>query len=336
MTRTVRPDAGLTLVELMVALVVSSLVIGAALSVGLTMMRSFRDHGTMVSVQRAARVSMDFLADAVRNSNPGVLTGMFEDLIGCSGQVPGISVTNRTNAPDEISLVYASGGIFTSSRSTYSPTSTGLTVLDAEEVAGQDFFPGDYIVITNLDVGTIVRVADVQASGSEWQLGTIQPSSCGAVSFPGPGFEPGSLVIRGRFARFFVQNDAGTGNIPMLMMDPDGPGPATAEPVADGIEDLQIAVAVDANGDGTITEVGIAPNDDEWYYNIAGDMDPPGGIPPRAVRLTLIARSVSETSNVASFTRPAAEDRAASTVPDPYRRRVLTTTVELRNLEGSP
>jgi hypothetical protein len=59
-------------------------------------------------------------------------------------------------------------------------------------------------------------------------------------------------------------------------------------------------------------------------------------VPFRAIRLTVIARSTDDTSNVATSLRPGAEDRAAATVADVARRRSLSTIVELRNLEGSP
>ena len=58
----------------------------------------------------------------------------------------------------------------------------------------------------------------------------------------------------------------------------------------------------------------------------------------RALRITVVARSVGEvtTTETASSLRPAAEDREASTTPDVYKRRALSTTVEIRNLTGSP
>ena len=149
-----------------------------------------------------------------------------------------------------------------------------------------------------------------------------------------PGFPQGSLVIRARYARFYIA-DPGTAS-PKLMLDPDGDGDDPAEPLALGIEDMQIAVGVDVNGDGALTEVGANPNDDEIFYNVAGDNAPlaTAVTPWRAVRVTLVAKSVSErtTSTTSTTPRPAAEDRIAG-VADVFRRRVVSVVVELRTFK---
>ena len=47
-------------------------------------------------------------------------------------------------------------------------------------------------------------------------------------------------------------------------------------------------------------------------------------------------RATFTRNETASYTRPAVEDHAAATAADPYRRRVLSTIIELRNLGASP
>ncbi len=123
------------------------------------------------------------------------------------------------------------------------------------------------------------------------------------------------------------------------------------EVVADGIEDLQIAYACDMNGDGEITE---GKNDterqnDEWAYNVAGDVIPTcvdaGGasIPPALMRVTLIARTAGPIIGDKAGFRPGAEDHLPGTPNDDlssavvggmgtYGRVMLTTTVIPRNI----
>ena len=98
---------------------------------------------------------------------------------------------------------------------------------------------------------------------------------------------------------------------------------------------MQIAVGVDGDGDGTVLEDGTTT--DEWHYNVDLDGAPPDvtTTPWRAVRLTITARSITESSNVALYLRPAVEDRPVASSADVYRRRTLTSTVEIRNLTGS-
>jgi hypothetical protein len=156
-------------------------------------------------------------------------------------------------------------------------------------------------------------------------------------------YAKGSLVVRAQHAHFSIQNiTINSVSVPHLEMDPDGSayngaGSDSAEPLAEYIEDMQIAVGVDADGANGISEVGSGADDDEWYYNYAGDSAPPTTKPIRAVRITLIARTskalFGKTSSI--YFRPAAEDHAAGAT-DPYRRRVLKSIVELRNISGSP
>ena len=56
-----------------------------------------------------------------------------------------------------------------------------------------------------------------------------------------------------------------------------------------------------------------------------------------AIRVTLIARTTSGlVGNAKVFSRPGAEDRPASVTLDAYRRRLMRSIVEIRNLAGSP
>jgi hypothetical protein len=135
--------------------------------------------------------------------------------------------------------------------------------------------------------------------------------------------------------RFWVGQIDGN---PTLMMDPDG-NDATVdwEPLAEGVEDLQLVKGVDTGTDGLGAENAAVANGDEWRFNNAGDTDTLAGT-LRAIRITMIARTTSGlVGNLMSFNRPAAEDHAAAPVnSDNYRRRILRTLVEVRNMSVSP
>jgi hypothetical protein len=327
-----RNEAGLTMIELMISVLLFSIVIGVALKMGSTMVFSMSEGRRMALVERSARISLEIVADALRSSSPGVPSGQVTDLVGCSaGTAPNaVRVTNGAGGSDMLETIHASAGTVTSLRAPYGPSSSELRV-----AAGADFRAGDYAVVTNLEAGAVVKVIGVSALGSgEWSLQTQAPSSmCSGAVLPAGGFTVGSLVLRARISRFYIDRSASVGGIPTLMLDPDGDGAERPEPLADGIEDLQVAIGVDVNGDGTVTDT--ASTADEWFYNAAGDADPPAGALPRAVRVTVTARETQQ-GNDWSYLRNAAEDRPAATAEDGYRRRVLSTTVELRNLEGSP
>ena len=320
-----RSQRGFTLVELMVSIVLMGVVASLSVRLASVVIDAYREQRIALSIQRAARASIDLLAEAARNASAGVPTGDARDAAGCS-PVVGIEVENHTNAPDRLSVIYASGGIVTSLRSTVGAGTTTFQITSADGLA-----VGDRVLITNGDTGRLLPIETLVPAGTSVAVGTLAPStSCPGM--PMPSYAPGALVVRARAATFYVETTAG---VPTLMVDPDGDGPEAAEPLAEGIEDLQIAVGVDLDGDGTLRDEGSTT--DEWFYNISGDAAPPPvtTTPWRAVRITVTARTTKERQTVLTSFRGAAEDRPAG-APDPYRRRVLSTVVEIRNLEGSP
>ncbi len=351
-------QSGLTLVELMLSMVILSIALAAALSLGFTMADGYRIHRRMAKVETASRISLQFLTRAIRGASPGAPSGGIQDLVGCSANTNAIDVINHTvttrdnaNADpdtDELRVIYGSGGVFSSLRDPYDQTAYAARVIvvqNKDDVAFPDvhdnFQAGDLIVVSNFDVGHLLEIDRVIDNGNNTDsliLKTQNPPCTTTPPFPAGDFPAGSMVVRAQVARFYV--DPGNfGGVPTLVMDPDGiAGPKDPEPLAEGVEDMQIAVGVDVDGDGIVNEAGT--NTDEWFYNVAADVgtSPPafGTAKPRAYRITLVTRSVIEASSQPISQRPAIEDRAAATAQDEFRRRVLSTTVEIRNMQGSP
>lgn len=319
--RRTRAQAGFTLLELMITLVLFSFAIAGVLAIAVSMTNGFREQRAAVATESTARLAMDFLGDAIRQASPGVSTGAITALDQASCPVGTFSVTNSSGspgAPDRLKVVFAYGAVATTSLTAYGPGDTTLTVINAEQLA-----VNDYIVISRGDDGVIVRITGIAGN-----VLTLAPQQCA----PPATYAVGSTVVRALRAEFFVADLDG---VPALWMDPDGePGGFPAEPLAEGIEDFQVAIGIDANNDFQINEAGVAAGDDEWVYNVAGDAALAGDL--RAIRITLVARAASALAGVGTFFRPAAEDRDAATVADGFRRRKLTSVVEIRNLGGSP
>jgi prepilin-type N-terminal cleavage/methylation domain-containing protein len=310
---------GFTLVELMISLVLFSLAVSGVLSIAVSFSNGLREQRATLGADAAARLTLVALAEALRQVSPGVASGTIQDAGTCT--TGALSVVNSATGADQLDIIYGSGGVVTSTSAIYNTGTTSLRVVDASQLA-----IGDSIVISNGTQGHVVKITAV--NGSTLTLA----SQCGAILLPSGGYPVGSLVIRAQHATFSI---AATDGVPTMMMDPDAGGAAAIEPFAEGIEDLQIAIGVDVNGDGALTEVGTAANDDEWQGNVAGDTALSG--PIRAVRLTIVSRATQPLAGpVSSFNLPAVEDRAAGTAFDKYRRRVLRSVIETRNLSGSP
>ena len=330
MTRQRDDQAGMTLIELMIAMVILGIVIAAAFNVAYTIMNGYRDHRRAMAVERSARGAMTVLADAIRNASPGVANAQITDLVGCS-TLTGINVVNSTSGPDTLQIVYASGAFITSTRAVFNESSTDITVLD-----GSGLNPGDEILVTDFDDrGHLFRITTVTDNGGDYTLGlSSAPSSMCSPAPAAFSYAVLSTVLKAQVAEFSVV-DVG---VPVLMMDRDGDGPDEPEAVAEGIEDLQIAIGIDQDANGEVSAD--APDGvDEWYYNHQDDTPPPQSItakPYRALRITVVARSMDETTSQPTSIRPKAEDHDAASSADVYKRRALSTRVEIRNLQGSP
>ncbi len=117
--------------------------------------------------------------------------------------------------------------------------------------------------------------------------------------------------------------------------------------VADNVLELQVALGVDNNGDGLITEGGggnppstlPGTTTDEWLYNVAGDPTFPVASPLREVRINTIAITGNPDPSYQGPKLTQVEDHAYLPTDFPntfhgrcYRHRLLTTVVGLRNL----
>jgi prepilin-type N-terminal cleavage/methylation domain-containing protein len=320
-------QGGFTLIELMVAVVLMAVVVGFAMQVAVTVTSAFRDTRDAQGAERDVRSSIEYLSDVVRAASSGVQTADLRDAAYCT-VAPSMAVEDHNDGPDKLTVLYASGGVLTSLRSVVTGTSASFDVADSTGLAA-----GDAVIITNGDMGRLLPVRSLSPATGAATITTIPATTaCSTVTMPAGGFAVGSLVLRAKVSRFYVAN-ANDGT-PMLWMDPDGDGPATGQPVAEGIEDMQIAVGVDLNGDGVLTDT--ASTTDEWFYNATGDAAPPDPTVTRwsAIRISLVARTMKDRGTQTQSARPKLEDRAAG-ASDIYRRRTLSTVVQIRNLEGS-
>ncbi len=343
---TARPtERGFTLIELMVSLVLFSVAVAGVLSVAVTMSTAFRDQRSLVQTETATRSPMDYLADVLRNASPGVQNGVITD-----GYAPAASAVclspkaievvdaNVGASPgpaagtDTLDVIYASGAFFTYSHAVWLAGSTTLNVADPS-----GFAAGDFIVLTDLTNGIVLKITGVAGNTL-----TFAPQTC-TTNVPGSGYANGSLVIRAMHAKFYVDALAvdGQPNL-MMLVDPNNAAYTAGQPVADGVEDLQVALGIDNSpADGAIgAEVPLVTGADEWIYNANGETQPAFPYVLRSVRVTLIARNVNANTNgnvVLTYNRPAAENHLAAPLnSDNFRRRILQSTVEIRNLEGSP
>lgn len=349
-----RKQAGFTLIELMVSLTLFSFAIAGVLAIAVSMAQGFREQRQVVQTESTARSALEYIADAIRMSSPAVtdpevqlstsapaagrphlVVGEIEDTQSPNSplgfcETGAIRVYDNTNAPDRLELVFASGGTVTSvANPGWAAGTVALPLTDASNLAVDD-----YVLVTNGTKGHVVRITNLVGNTA-----TVTAPLCTLNDTTSYG--RGELVLRVMRARFYVGTfDSIT---PVLLMDPDGDGPAPEEPLADYVEDFQVAVGVDENNDGNLDDgSGVPPS--EWGFSAGGPVSfttqasaTPGVRNLRALRITMVARAKSSLPGTApNFQRPAVENHPQATTMDTFRRRILTSTVDVRNLKGSP
>jgi hypothetical protein len=122
--------------------------------------------------------------------------------------------------------------------------------------------------------------------------------------------------------------------------------------IADAVFDLQVALGIDGNGDGAITDAG--DTTDEWLFNAVGDnpgdakwntVQPPGPTPVESrlynLRLSTVARTGRRDPGYQAPVLTTIEDHSYAAAPSnrfnerwerAFRRRALQTIVDMRNV----
>jgi hypothetical protein len=313
----------------MVALALFGLLVSGVLSIAVSMGQGFREQRQVEETDTAVRAPMDYIIDALRQASPAVPSGsIFLSNGDSTCSTAAVTVTDNTafNGTDALDVVYATGGVVTTLTSAYTGGTTTITVVDTTGIS-----VGDSLVISNTTTGVVVFVTAVTSST---QLTLASQSACASGLLTTTPYASGAIVVRALRAHFSIGPDPQLGsNNPMLFVTPyTAAGPGSAQALSDNVEDLQIAWGIDTDNNEIITSA--APN--EWQFAL-GNPGPLVGT-TRALRITLIGRAPSPLFGdpaPGSFNRPAAEDHAVGSA-DSYRRRVLTSVAEIRNIVGSP
>jgi len=291
--RTRRPDAGLTLVELMVTLVISSIVASSTFMFFVGQRRVYDTQMKVLSTQQNLWAAMETLSRFVRAAGMGMtgcvaptdppptsgaLTGLraFRKGGGVAMRMPPIAIRNSaTGGPDSITVVFGSGsfGNFTDASlqgSVSAPTSAITLPAGLSSV----FRVNEFVLLMDRTAApagppvgdrgcTLFQITGIDA-GTDSLLhaatSTWNPSSDIAdyVPFTYTGGATPTAGVRNfgtvNWVQFSIDATGATPRLMMTRMDA-GTGPQI---LADGIEDLQIAYACDTspatNGDGAFTE----------------------------------------------------------------------------------
>jgi type IV pilus assembly protein PilW len=324
---------GVTLVELMIALVIGLLVTVAMLKVYVDASRMYRFNEGLARVQENGRFALEFIrrdarvagfwgcysdaaltngisatSDAYINVDAGHVTGTSDDGLNSSDSITFRSATGSgTLVTSDMS---GTGGTITVDSASALATGTAVLISDCEN--------GDLFQITGISETALAHAAGASANISPnlnkaYAAGTRVHEARQATFCIGPGADPAQPALRRLVNPAAGENCATDG-----------------DELLEGIENMQIVYGEDtdadaggANGDGTANRYVTFGVDDEF--------DPDRIV---SVRISVLMRSINNnlTTEPSPYTFNGITVTPGST--DKYLRKVFTTTVTLRNKAG--
>jgi len=343
-------QSGFTLIELMIGMAVGIVVIAAAFTILTTTSKSLQANERIVDTQHNLRVAMELLARDLKLAgfgNPGVPIGACTNVIVPADQTP----TGPDSGPDSVQLLVPTTRATGSNRWTLrTPTTTaGVTQITLQPGAVADMVTSG--LVANTSYVSIGGSATAQVTGYDASASTLN------VAIPPPlWFQSEDAIYLLQCIRYRVVYAPDPGNLcagvtPCLTRGVAGvvAGPNAEAPIAEGIEDLQLAYACD----GCVTAINSGiPNkviDDQNGSNTFDQADFLSNVPwtvapltPDKIQLVQVALVARQSKNdqgfgetirafVGSGGMAVTGDHTLPADPN-HRRRMLVRTVETRNV----
>jgi prepilin-type N-terminal cleavage/methylation domain-containing protein len=361
-----RGERGFTLVELMVALVVSSLLVGMLFAIFIRMSVAYRGQQQVAEVQgklAAARAKIEIDA---KQAGLAMANGFY-----LAAQGPGrirspLRVINNADGPDEVAFYYAD----TSVRAPTVARTGSCTRRQCDKLESTDGFAvGDLVVMSTV---SWVAAGPGSAQIARFEACVLQISDVGARSFelsqsapwgsPGNTFcpndpVPGTTMFYKLAARHWrIDPTRPADGVLQLSTQGAMVGVADWQDQAYGFTDLQVATRFFEKDDGEETRDPDRDPTRDWYsgedQELATDPAAPPELPkvPIQISISLVARTERDVEGIASSSTPSLTvtgnegnntigDRAAIALPSALPAlagnriyRYTTFQVDLRNL----
>lgn len=319
------PQRGFTLIELMVALVVSSLLVGMIFAIFIRMSVAYRGQQQIAELQNrlaAARAKLEYDA---KLAGLGMSQG-FQIMSTPNGlHLSPIQIGNSSSSPDSISFYYAdtSAQAATVKGSTATCTSQQCDALDSTE----GFAVNDLVVAVSPDTTTSPYSGD--ADITTFDTCVLQIASKTSTSFTfwtnnlwgsGPNAHCTTPPVKGstvfyKFVAHAWRIDPDRPELGALQLSPTGDlvGANDWQDQAYGFTDLQVATRFYEEGDTLDTPDADTDPEREWYSDGTQDTltSPHAKLkPPIQIAISLVARTERDVEGVTSASTPNLADSA--------------------------
>jgi type IV pilus assembly protein PilW len=314
---------GATLVELMFGMVISLVVVGAGYTVMNSSQKALQVNDQTAEMQQNGRIAMELIAQDLKMAGFGMsgAVGSCNYAVVPSDNIPG----GADKGPDSVSMVVPT------LLSTLNATATGpISTITLKSGAVAAMTPDGFATGATISIGGVFTSTVNAISSDVLTLG----SAIGAPQV----FPSGTQVFWLRCIPYAIgtTTTACSGTAPCLRRN--------GVPIAEGIEDLQLAYACDGcNGslsDGIADDQNASNTFDgpDFVSNSTWASSPSTPDTIRLVRVSIVARQTVNDPNWSQSGPVIVEDHnptsdtgynAATSVQ--IRRRVFTRTIQLRN-----
>lgn len=327
-------QAGLSLIELMIAITLSLLLMAGVMQMFLTSKQTYNTNNALSRVQESGRFAIDFLTYDIRNAGykgectdaPNILLNddgaNYADLYDLSEGLKGWN-DPANGTPSWVAS--RSGGdviLIKHAANASGSTASGNTQLNADTInlSGPSSIKQNAIIIVSDPLGCDVfqnRANDNASSLSRGNTGTPGNKNPGAYNFSHT-FNNSMEILTMQSATYYIGN--GANELPALRRITYNTGAAADEELVDGIQNMQISYGItDVNKQ--VTDYQTANQGGTWskvkWQSIA------------SVRIDLLA--VSADTNVLEANQVIAFNGANVTIPNRRLARTFSTTIAIRN-----
>lgn len=353
-----RNNKGFTLIESMVAVVISTILIAAVTATYVVQSRSYTAQDDVAEINTQSKIAHDMIKNTIRGA-PFSLSKVIESdaedvipsLIYGFSKVNSITPTFSTTAPDAISILtpFEIGHIWPSGSSPATGENCNGGINHQKIDSGA---LGANLILT----GTVQPIAGsyLLLSGREFVEVAAFSVATGAITFTnftgqlhflsditGPGGVPDNICDRGATVYLIIDTTFCVDSDNYLRRIRMGSTPALCtgtfggefdQIIAENIEDLQFAYAVDVFAPfGQIDGSADRLTDDDFQSIIA----PANFSRIRAVRINILTRTEKTGTSYAGLGNPPLfiEDRQHAQPNDDFKRRWMQSIVLIKNLE---
>jgi type IV pilus assembly protein PilW len=330
-------EEGMTLIELVVAILISIVILAAGFTALVTTEKASRANEQTVDTQQNARIAMDLITRDIRGAGMGMIGGIgaCPTAVVPADQTP----TGLDSGSDTISLVTPTGNAVWTLAGSIGSGGTGFNQLVLSSGAAGAVANMQSMGMGNASIVNIGGAVSGTVSAFDVNAGTINLSN----PVPPPATFPAGTPV---YLLQCITYSIGTTTAACV----GGAGPCllrSGVPVVDGIENIQFAYGCDGcvgaiNGgvpDGVIDDQNGNNSFDQADF-LTNSLWATGANTIKLVQVSIVARQLGSEQGLGEGTQAGVYSPPILQVSDhlmnfagsqQFRRRILTRTIELRN-----